>query len=109
MVDLISAQSMTITYAATDSSGSSSVGLPATGAQTIVVTNESTNIAFFAVANGSVTATLPTSTAARTCMPVPAGASIVYRLPAIQDRMVFAAICRSGATATLTVSCDYGV
>lgn len=109
MTQLISAQAFTITYAATDSSGASSVSLPVIGAQTIVVTNESTNIAFFAVAAGSVTATLPTSTPAKTCMPVPAGASIVYRLPQVQDRMVFAAICRSGTTATLTVSCDYGV
>jgi len=105
--NLIYANAQAATYAATDASGSTRITLPV-GCPSIRIVNESADIAFIAVGDANVTATLPTSTFAKTCTAVLGGSDVIFSLPASGNPQSFAAICRSTKTATLTVQVGYG-
>lgn len=97
----ISGQCKVKPLSATDSSGSSSsMTLPATGNQMVVV-NEGPSIAFFSVGAGAQTATLPNSTPTATSTPILPGYERTFTIPT--EATHIAAVCRSGGTATLSV------
>ncbi len=105
MNNLFSAQTLTKPITVT-STASTSMALPAAG-NSLRVVNEGADIAFISVGTGSQTATLPNATATRTSVPVLPGSDIVLSIPKDSVQNI-SAICRSGGTATLTVTVGEG-
>lgn len=104
---LFSANAPGITVAVT-ATASTAAALPAGDGNTIRVVNESADIAFFAVGDSDVAATLPTTGAGtRTCTPVLPGEEAFMRLDPTKHTHI-SAICRATKTATLTVHVDVG-
>jgi hypothetical protein len=99
------APGITVSVSAT---ASSAAALPAGDGNTVRVVNESADIAFFALGDSDVEATLPTTGAGtRTCTPVlPGEEAFMRRNPATDTHI--SAICRAAKTATLTVHVDVG-
>lgn len=67
--------------------------------------NEGPNVVFVALGPtvASTTATLPTGTPARTCMPIAAGAIVIYTRDT-NNHLFISTICRAAGTAVLNVS-----
>lgn len=117
---LIAANAPTLAVSVT-ATASASANLPSTG-ETVMVYNEGPDDAWGAIGYGTQTATLPTGTAATTCIPLPAKALVVYALqPALNTTNVatatnmpnttaaqISAISRATKTATLTVTVGSG-
>lgn len=106
MDTLFNASAPGITVAAT-ASALTAVALPAGSGNAIRIVNESADIAFVALGASTVAATLPTSTAARTCTPVPANSDIIMRRDTVSELFI-STICRATKTATLTVQIGDG-
>lgn len=80
-------------------------------ANTIRLVNIGYTPAYVSIGNGSQTATLPTTTAARTCDCVPAGGDITLGLSYLSggSGLNISAICDTGLTTTLIVSLGDGM
>lgn len=103
---LFSAGAPGITHAVT-ATASTAAALPAGGGNSIRVVNESADIAFIALGDSSVAATLPAAGETRTCTPVLPGGEIIMRRDPIKHTYI-SAICRATKTATLTVHVSEG-
>lgn len=96
--------SFSISATATATAGAAFGNAPAvnSGRTNVRIVNEGPNNAYIAVGASTVTATVPTGTAAATATPVLAGTDIT--LSVIPGETHISAICRASATATLIVS-----
>ena len=95
-----SAQASAISASVT-ASASASTPLPAKG-NTLRVVNEGPNVAFLSIGAGAQTATVPSGSAAQTCMAVLASSDSTFTIP--NDAVYnFSAICRAAQTAVLTI------
>ena len=80
-------------------------------ANTIRLVNTGYSPCYVAIGNGSQTATVPTTTAAKTCDCVPAGGDITLSLSFLAggSGLNISAICDTGLTTTLIVSTGDGI
>lgn len=104
-LSIFSATAKTKSIAVTDSS--SSVALPSTG-NTIRLVNESAYPCYVSIGDGTQTATVPATTAAATCTPVPAFADLTLSIPDSTSALQIGSVCRTGYSATLLVSVGEG-
>lgn len=95
-----------ITQAVTDAA-STAVKIPGSGYM-VRICNEGSNVAFIAAGSSTVAATVPAATEAQTCMAVLAGSDVIFQRDPNKDYYI-SAICRTGKTTTLTISCSNGV
>lgn len=101
-----SAASPTFKIDATDiSSASKLIAM----SSTIRLTNIGMNPCYVAIGSGDQTATVPTTTAAITCNPVPAGGDITLTTSMLGIDLQIAAICDTGQATTLIVSTGAGI
>lgn len=80
-------------------------------ANTIRLVNTGYAPAYVSIGNGSQTATVPTTTAARTCDCIPAGCDITLNLSYLSggSGLNISAVCDTGLTTTLVVSTGDGI
>ena len=90
------------------STASTSKALNNTDEKQIRVINDGNFTAFFDIGIGSQVATVPTTTALSTCIPIMAGEDIIFSIPK-NKALQISAICNSGESTTLYVSIGDGV
>lgn len=73
----------------------------------IRIVNDGNFTAFFDIGIGVQTATVPTTTAVNTCIPIMAGEDIIFSIPKNQSLQI-SAICNTGESTTLYVSIGDG-
>lgn len=74
----------------------------------IRIVNNGNFTAFFDVGIGSQIATVPTTTALNTCIPILAGEDLIFSIPKNQALQI-SAICNTGESTTLYVSIGDGM
>ena len=106
MIRPMSIQIKTIAIAVTGTA-STSVALPSIGS-VIRIVNSGSSTAYVSIGGASQTATVPTASAAITCIPVLPSSDNVFSIP---DDSVYniSAICDTSLTTTLFVSVGEGV
>lgn len=110
MQDILAASNKTLAISCT-STASTSQSLPGYGSIVRLV-NEGPNNAYVSIGSGTQTATLPpTSNPTVTCLPVLAGADVIFSVGVNQPPtgLNISAVCRASETATLLVQCGEGL
>ena len=73
------------------------------------IVNTSYNIVYLSVGIGTQTATIPSSTATKTCTPLLAQSDLTFSVDNISEDVQISAICDTGNTATILVSYGDGI
>lgn len=94
-----------------DVTATSSISKSIEAARNIRVYNAGAYNAYISVGNGTQTATVPATTAVKTCTPIPAGADLVLSMESLLggSGLQIAAICDTGLSTTLFVSTGEGI
>lgn len=90
------------------SAASASKALNNTDEKQIRIINDGNFTAFFDIGIGSQVASVPTTTALNTCIPIMAGEDLIFSIPQSKT-LEISAICNSGESTTLYISIGDGV